>query len=692
MKKLLLLAAAALAFSVGAMPTQEEQKNAATIVDELMNPIVAEFTAKEKTAAEVGDTAMAYVKEANTEAAKYLLLKGAVWYFAQAKEDAKAVAAIAALGTQVKELPPEVLCNDILKPAIDHVSEQNMPGLFAQFRSAFAQMEIAKLGPSVRRGKADEPTRRRYAELLAVAGDWKGALDVFAKLDAAKDAAEAESVGKTLAQAGDFWWDYQPIEPTAADAIKAHAVDLYRKAIASGELTGLKKAVVEKRIAGAAGGCVADDGPGKATAPGKQTDEVLDGLKQRLADNEAKIKELREKNPACYINPRATSIANIETKIATMKDRRYCSCTNVKFVRDAFYCSKCSNVTGYRGRDVIGYGYGRCNVCRQQGFYRWLNERKNVDTTAKINVQIDELLKETESLEQQISEAKRSGPSGKAAAEKNIASVSSSTTSTASAAPKGTYKFNYTLDDKGNAILSGAPCVNPEPEGVLVVPDKIDGHTVTKFSNSRVFKGCDKMTRVVLPPHLEEILLTWNRKARPGGIFEGCSALESIEISKDNANYTSENGALYTKDKKKLLAYPKTRREIMLPRETTTVGANAFISCLFKTVKIPESVERVDYVAFWSCPNLEVVEIPQSVTWIGPYAFERSANMKRVVFHGDAPDAPTRYKANVFTGSSKDIVVEVKKGSKGWKAKGSTELPERWPTTGDASRPIRHIQ
>ena len=65
------------------------------------------FTAKEKTAAEVGDTAMAYVKEANTEAAKYLLLKGAIWYFAQAKEDAKAVAAIAALGTQVKERPLE---------------------------------------------------------------------------------------------------------------------------------------------------------------------------------------------------------------------------------------------------------------------------------------------------------------------------------------------------------------------------------------------------------------------------------------------------------------------------------------------------------------------------------------------------------------------------------------------------------
>ena len=249
MKRILLSITTTLALAAAAMPTRDEQRKAAPIVAELMNPLVADFKAKKKTAAEVGDAAMAYAKEANTEGAKFLLLKGAIWYFAQAKEDAKAVAAIAALGTEVKELPPEVLRNDVLKPAIDHVSEQNVPGLFAQFRSASAQMEIVKLGPSVRRNKADEPTRRRYAELLVVTGDWKGALDVFAKLDDAKDAAKAESGGKTLAPAGDFWWSYKPTEPTAADAIKAHAVALYRKAIASGELTGLKKVVAEKRIA-----------------------------------------------------------------------------------------------------------------------------------------------------------------------------------------------------------------------------------------------------------------------------------------------------------------------------------------------------------------------------------------------------------------------------------------------------------
>ena len=251
MKRLIVSIAATLALAAVAMPTNDEVKKAVPTVKELMNPLVAEFRSRKKSAVEVGETAMAYAKEADTEGAKFLLLKGAVWYFAQAKDDAKAVAAIAALGEQVKDLPPEVLRNDILKPAIDHVSEQNVPGLFAQFRSASAQMEIAKLASSIRRNRADEPTRRRYAELLVVTGDWKAALDIFAKLDDAKvvQAAKDEIGGTTLAPAGDFWWNYTPTEATAADAIKAHAVALYRKAIAAGELTGLKKVVAEKRIA-----------------------------------------------------------------------------------------------------------------------------------------------------------------------------------------------------------------------------------------------------------------------------------------------------------------------------------------------------------------------------------------------------------------------------------------------------------
>ncbi|MBR5549314.1 MAG: leucine-rich repeat domain-containing protein [Kiritimatiellae bacterium] len=555
MKRVLLTVAATFALVTAAMPTKDELRKAEPLVMELMKPLVESYNTKKKSATEVGDSAMTYAHKADTEAAQFLLFKGAVWYYAQDKADDKAVTAITELRAKVKDIPPEVIRNEILRPAVNKVSAQSVPGLFTQYRVASARVEIAKLEPSVRRGRADETTRRRYAELLAVADDWKAALAAFAELKDAKTAqiAKDELAGKTLAPAADFWWDYKPTEDMATEPIKAHAAALYLKTIASGELTGLKKVIAEKRM-----------------------------------------KEMGKDMP---------------TTTATSA----------------------------------------------------IAHRENI-------------------------------------------------TPAASATPDGKYKFNYKLDDKGNAILCGEPCVSPKPEGVLVIPDKIDGHMVTKI-DSVAFKDCDKMTRIVLPPHLEQILYAahWTGGDAPGAIFRGCSALESIEISKANPIYVSEKGALYTVMRKSwvardsvyitegmaLIAYPKNRSEIILARETTRVLSSAFHSCMFKTARLPDSVEQLGFRTFENCPNLEIVEFPKSLKRILPYAFIGCLNMKKVVFNGDAPltDARrTRGRENLFFGSPKDIVVEVKKGSKGWKAEGSTELPERWPSTGSDSRPIRYIK
>ena len=130
----------------------------------------------------------------------------------------------------------------------------------------------------------------------------------------------------------------------------------------------------------------------------------LDDLRQKIDRNLMEIKQLVQQNPACYINPKVTSIINLEKKIATAKDRRYCNCNNVKFVREAFYCTGCKRITPYKTDDQFGNGYGdgRCDVCRQTGFYRWLDARKRVDETTLINHRIDELYAENESLEKKI--------------------------------------------------------------------------------------------------------------------------------------------------------------------------------------------------------------------------------------------------------------------------------------------------
>ena len=147
--------------------------------------------------------------------------------------------------------------------------------------------------------------------------------------------------------------------------------------------------------------------PKGPTAPAEPAEGTLEDLQKRLNDNSTEIKELVKKNPACYINPKTSSIINRQNKIATMKDRRYCACANVTFVRDAFYCSNCKRITPYRDDgDYDRYGY--CNVCRQMSFHRWLEARKNVEETAKINARLNELYTEKESLEKQIHSIKNS--------------------------------------------------------------------------------------------------------------------------------------------------------------------------------------------------------------------------------------------------------------------------------------------
>ena len=288
--------------------------------------------------------------------------------------------------------------------------------------------------------------------------------------------------------------------------------------------------------------------------------------------------------------------------------------------------------------------------------------------------------------ERRIAEAQPEG-------EAQIASGTSATSQSGlvarpAAAPTLQYKFEYKLDDKGDAMLTG---ITPRPEGVVICPESIDGHVIKDIA-AGLFS--DKTTRIVLPAKLERISHNYFSWLHPGGIFRGCTSLSSIEIAKSNPAFASKNGVLYKKDMKVLIAYPKTRSEIKIDPRATIVEGGAFCHCSFKTAKLPDAIEQLGFSVFCQCPNLEVVEFPKGFKNCGIFTVEGCPNLRRCVFHGDAPGAYVRRtsrRENVFFRSTKDIVVEVEKGSKGWAGPGSTTLPARWPLNGSDSRPIRYI-
>ena len=258
MKKLaILLAATTATVNLLAMPTRAELSKAQPLVVELMGPTLEEFnSATDKTAGavKVGENSCTFADEAETEAVKFLLLKGAVSYFVRGEAYDKAADCIAKMQSEIKDLTPETVV-EIVGKATSKITQSKAPRLLAYYRTAKLQInakkEIPVLEQKLKRIKSEQ-LQRRYAEVLAISGNWKGAYAIFAKSHDADLArlAEAESKGTAAnAPAAEIWWNYTPEFEGAENFFKIHAAEFYKKALEKGEISGLKKNIVERRIA-----------------------------------------------------------------------------------------------------------------------------------------------------------------------------------------------------------------------------------------------------------------------------------------------------------------------------------------------------------------------------------------------------------------------------------------------------------
>jgi len=119
--------------------------------------------------------------------------------------------------------------------------------------------------------------------------------------------------------------------------------------------------------------------------------------------------------------------------------------------------------------------------------------------------------------------------------------------------------------------------------------------------------------------------------------FDRCSKLTAINVVSNNANFSSENGVLYNKDKTVLIAYPegKTNVSFTMPDSVITIGEWALQDCINLTsVGIPNSVKTIQENAFNNCTKLAQVTIGSSVTTIDEGAFDKCAKLAQVSFAG----------------------------------------------------------
>ncbi len=261
--KIILSGLVALAATANAMPTPEETKKVEPLVMDLMRADQAALKSGKKTRVEVAESAITLAGQAESDAAKLLLMRGAFYLYVRAGEFEKAIETLQAIQTAIPDIPPANMVN-IIESSLRVVSRKNGGQLYRLLGEMKTRVrytdELKSLEKSVKKTPADHALRLKLAEHYAYLGNWDLALEHFAAV-AGKigEIAKAEQEGKgATKKVADFWWDYpKNYAKDKSDEIErcfhAHAAKLYAEAIVWDDLKGLSKVQAERRIEEAKG-------------------------------------------------------------------------------------------------------------------------------------------------------------------------------------------------------------------------------------------------------------------------------------------------------------------------------------------------------------------------------------------------------------------------------------------------------
>ena len=169
--------------------------------------------------------------------------------------------------------------------------------------------------------------------------------------------------------------------------------------------------------------------------------------------------------------------------------------------------------------------------------------------------------------------------------------------------------------------------INPSAEWIAIPPEVkwVDaGCSMNQLSALKYVEvqNVYVLLSIMYPP--KKVVITdssqfWNVEVL---VALGREGIHEIEI-RNNKYYTSEDGIVYTKDKKKLLKCPSERTgHIVIPDGVQEIGRRAFANSKIESVTFPDSLRKIGSEAFMHCIRLNQIDFGCGIKEIGKTAFE----------------------------------------------------------------------
>ncbi len=233
--------------------------------------------------------------------------------------------------------------------------------------------------------------------------------------------------------------------------------------------------------------------------------------------------------------------------------------------------------------------------------------------------------------------------------------------------------YEYTENPTGVTVTS----LTEPDNGILIVPEKLDGKPVTDISalalknrlriteirlpdslteiSAAAFSDCTDLKRVVFGKglkvikayafsgcsSLESITLPKSVEEVGTGAFKDCTSLESVSFdSLDTIPQSVFNNC--TSLKKITFSYLgevgdaafancSSLEAVTFPEGLTRIGGRAFKDCTaLKNVKLPEGLSDLDGYAFMGCTALESITLPDSITKISYGLFQDCSSLSEI--------------------------------------------------------------